>query len=328
MKTIIYSAHKFDQPYLEMATKNKHDFIFTEEFLSKETVNLAQGCQAASLFISDNATDKILESLYKVGVRYITLRSAGCDHIDLKKCHKLGIKVANIPNYSPFAIAEHAITLMLCLNRKIKLSQDLIKKGDFRLDQLIGFDMKDKTIGIMGVGRIGSAVARIAYHGFGCKILGFDIKENKALKEDIDIRYVSIDELCQNSDIISLHFPITNLTKHILHKDKFALMKDEVLIVNTSRGGVIKTEDLLDALNNNKIKAAGLDVYEFEQELFFKHHKKHVSDPLFNALEAKPNVIMTSHQSFLTDEALQNIAKTTVYNLDCWEKGEVSEYEF
>jgi D-lactate dehydrogenase len=327
MKTIVYSTHKFDKPYLEMASNNTHNLIFLKDSLNEKTIDHAKGSEAISLFTGDNANSNILESLSNVGIKYIALRSVGHDNVDLKKCRELGIKVANVPEYSPFSVAEHAMTLILCLNRKIKLSQELIKKQDFRLDRLIGFDMKGKTIGIIGTGKIGSTFAKIA-NGFGCKLLAFDIIENESLKKDLGINYVLLDELCKNSDIISLHCPLNDSTRYILNKDKFALMKTGVFIVNTSRGGVINTNDLLASIDSGKIGGAGLDVYENEKGLFFEDRTKDcINDVIFNSLNAKPNVIITGHQAFLTNEALTNIANTTIYNLDCWSKNILSKNE-
>ncbi len=325
MKTIIYSIHEFDRPYLTKASQGKHQFIFTAESLNEKTVNLAQNCEAICVFTADDVSEKVVESLHKIGVKHIALRMAGYDNVDLKKCRELGIKVANVPQYSPYAVAEHAMTLVLCLNRKIKLSQELIKKNDFRLDNLIGFDMKNKTIGIIGLGKIGTVFARIV-NGFGCKILAFDVQENMALKKEINVKYVTLDELCKNSDIISLHCPLNAATKYLLHKDKFAMMKREALIINTARGGVVNTQDLLKALENKKIAGAGLDVYEFEKGLFFENRQE-INDQLFKKLQAQKNVIITGHQAFLTDEALRNIADTTIHNLNCWEQNKISGNE-
>jgi D-lactate dehydrogenase len=327
MKTIVYSTHKFDKSYLEMASNNSHNLIFLKDSLNEKTIDYAKGSEAISLFTGDNANSNILGSLSNIGIKYIALRSVGHDNVDLKKCQELGIKVANVPEYSPFSVAEHAMTLILCLNRKIKLSQELIKKQDFRLDRLIGFDMKDKTIGIIGVGKIGATFAKIA-NGFGCKLLAFDIIENEDLKKDLGIKYVSLEELCTKSDIISLHCPLNDSTRYILNKDKFALMKTGVFIVNTSRGGVIKTNDLLASIDSGKIGGAGLDVYENEKGLFFEDHTKDIiNDGIFNSLNTKSNVIITGHQAFLTNEALTNIANTTIYNLDCWSKNKPSKNE-
>jgi D-lactate dehydrogenase len=322
MKTLVYSIHSFDQPYLEKAAFNKHQFTFTNQSLSENTANLAKGYEAICIFTADDANEKTLELLYDNSIKHIAIRAAGHDNVNLEKCHQLKIKVANAPQYSPFAIAEHAMTLILCLNRKINLSQELGKKHDFRLDNLIGFDMKGKTIGIIGTGRIGATFARIA-NGFGCKLLAFDIAQNELLKKEINIRYVSLEELCKNSDIISLHCPLNNSTKHLLNQNQFAIMKDGVFIINTSRGSIINTKDLLTALNSKKIGGAGLDVYEFEKGLFFENHQQ-INDELFNQLQANPNVIITPHQAFLTNEALKNIADTVIYNLDCWSNNRAS----
>ncbi len=201
MRATVYSSHNFDKPYLQQASRGKHELIFIEESLNKKTSQLAKDSEAVILFLQDDADAEVVELLKKFGVKYIVLRSAGYNNIDLMRCHELGIKVANAPKYSPYSIAEYAMTLVLCLNRKIKLAQSLLSKDDFSLDNLTGFEMKEKVVGIIGVGRIGSSFAKIA-HGFGCKILGFDIKENAMLKKDLNLNYVSLDELCKSSDII------------------------------------------------------------------------------------------------------------------------------
>ena len=330
MKIIIYSTHQFEKPYLKKAADSSQlncQLTFILESLNEHTVELARGSDAVSIFTSDIANAQVLKSLHKIGVKYLALRSVGHDHVDLAMCKQLGIKVANVPEYSPFSIAEHAMTLILCLNRKIKLSGEQIKRHDFRLDKLVGFDMNKKTIGIIGTGRIGAAFAKIA-NGFGCKLLAYDVRENDELKREVNINYVSLEELWRSSDIISLHCPLNESTNHLLNKDKFQLMKEGVFIVNTSRGAVINSFDLLEALESGKVGAAGLDVYEYEKNLFFTDHsEKGISDNLFLSLQARENVLITAHQAFLTDEALTNIASTTIYNLNCWEKGESSPSE-
>ena len=327
MKITIFSTHEFEKPYLLKAAQNKYQLNFVTENLNEKTVNLAQGSEAVALFTADDASATVVESLHNFGVKHIALRSVGFDHVDLKKCHELGIKVANVPEYSPFSVAEHAMTLALCLNRKIKLGQKLAANGDFRLDQLVGFDMNQKTIGIIGTGKIGATFAKIA-SGFGSELIAYDVKENDALKKEMKIRYVTLDELCAKSDIISLHCPLNSSTKHLLNREKFSLMKREAIIINTARGPVINTKDLLEALDQNRIGAAGLDVYEFEKGLFFNDHSSSgIRDETFRSLQERPNVLITGHQGFLTMEALTNIAETTIYNLDCWDRKQSSKNE-
>jgi D-lactate dehydrogenase len=327
MKIATFSSREFEKPYLSKAANDKHQITFFTDSLNEKTANLAQGNEAVCLFTADDASAKVLELLHNFGVKHIALRSVGFDHVDLKKCHELGIKVANVPEYSPFSVAEHAMTLALCLNRKIKLGQKLTANGDFRLDQLVGFDMNQKTIGIIGTGKIGATFAKIAA-GFGSELIAYDVKENETLKKELKIRYVTLDELCAKSDIISLHCPLNSSTKHLLNREKFSLMKGETIIINTARGPVINTQDLLEALDQNRIGAAGLDVYEFEKGLFFNDHSSSgISDKTFKSLQERPNVLITGHQGFLTTEALTNIAETTIYNLDCWNKNQSTKNE-
>lgn len=327
MKVLIYSILGFDKPFLERAAHGNHEFVFTEQTLNENTVNLAKGFDAISLFTSDNASETIVEKLYSYGVKYIALRSVGYDHVDLARAKSLGIKVANVPEYSPYAIAELAVALLMALNRKLVLGQTLMQIGDYRLDHLVGFDLHGKTIGIVGTGKIGAAFARIM-HGFGCKILAFDMQENKELMNEIPISYVSIEDLCANSDVISVHYLLNGTTNHLFNKTTFSQMKKEVIFINTARGGIVDTEDLLDAIENKMIGAAGLDVYEKEKPIFFQDHTDTpIKDSLFLKLRSYPNVMITGHQGFLTTEALEGIAHTTVANLNAWAYKGISENE-
>ena len=327
MKVLVYSIFGFDKPFLEKAAHGNHELVFTEQPLNESTVNLAKGFDAVSLFTSDEASEVILKKLYTFGVKYIALRSVGYDHVDLARAKSLAIKVANVPEYSPYAIAELAVALLLALNRKLVLGQMLMQNGDYRLDNLVGFDLHGKTIGIVGTGKIGAAFARIM-HGFGCKILAFDIQENKELMKEIPISYVSIEDLCSNSDVISVHYLLNATTNHLFNKTTFLQMKKGIVFINTARGGIVNSEDLLEAIENKTIAAAGLDVYEKEKPIFFQDHTKAtISDPLFLKLRSYPNVIITGHQGFLTNEALEGIAHTTIANLNAWAYNGISENE-
>lgn len=327
MKVLIYSILGFDKPFLERAAHGNHEFVFTAQTLNENTVNLAKGFDAVSLFTSDDASETIVEKLYSYGVKYIALRSVGYDHIDLARAKSLGIKVANVPEYSPYAIAELAVALLMALNRKLVLGQTLMQIGDYRLDHLVGFDLHGKTIGIVGTGKIGATFARIM-HGFGCTILAFDMQENKELMNEIPISYVSIEDLCANSDVISVHYLLNGTTNHLFNKTTFSQMKKEVIFINTARGGIVDTEDLLDAIENKMIGAAGLDVYEKEKPIFFQDHTDTpIKDSLFLKLRSYPNVMITGHQGFLTTEALEGIAHTTVANLNAWAYKGISENE-
>lgn len=318
MKTLIYSAHGFEKSFLEKASDNKHDLIFTSECLNETTASMAKGYEAIGLFSSDDASGEVLEKLHEFGVKFIALRSVGHDHVDLEKGKQLGIKIANVPSYSPYAIAEHAVALLLALNRKIMLSQELMRKNNFRLDELIGFDLHGKTVGIVGTGRIGSAFANIM-HGFGCELLASDMEENSELIRKTNIRYVSLDALCASADVISVCCPLNSSTNYLFDKNTFGKMKKGVIFINTSRGGVVNTIDLLEALDNCIIAYAGLDVYEYEKPIFFDDHSNDlIDDKLFQTLRNHPKVLMTGHQAFLTNEALMGIAETTINNLTAW----------
>ena len=320
MKVAVYSTHPFDKPYLVSAA-GKHELLFIDQELDENNTQLARSCNAVALFTSDHASAEVLEKLAQLSVKYIALRSVGYDHVDLKKAAELGLKVANVPAYSPYAVAEHAVTLLMALNRKLRLSEELIKKRDFRLDGLTGFDVHGKTVGIIGLGKIGEAFAQIM-NGFGCKLLCFDPHPDHDLGRQLNIQFISFAELCTKSDIISIHCPLNKETRHLFNSHSFSLVKKGVFLINTARGPIIDTADLITALTNGTIGAAGLDVYEFEKGLFFCDHRNdNMQDPLFNKLISMPNVLITGHQAFLTETALRNIAETTISNLDCYEMG-------
>ena len=318
MKTLFYSIHDYDKPFIEKLGLSKHELVFTEESLNENTAHLAQGFEAVSLFTGDSASSKVIDQLFSLDVKYISLRSVGYDHVDLAKAKELGIKVANVPAYSPFAIAEHSVALLMTLNRKIILAQKLMKQNDFRLNQLVGFDLNEKTIGVIGTGKIGAAFIRIM-NGFGCKILAYDIAEDDELVKKYNVKYTSLENLYSNSDVISVNCPLNESTKHMFNKTTFSQMKKGVIFINTARGGVVNTQDLLDALDQEIVAFAGLDVYEFEKPIFFYNHSgKEIKDELFEKLRSHKNVLLTGHQAFLTNEALHGIAKTTIDNLNQW----------
>jgi D-lactate dehydrogenase len=324
MKIFVYSSHRFEKTFLLKEANNEHELMFSAYSLKLNTVKLAKGCNAIIAFTSDDLSAEVLSELYLNGIRFIALRSVGYDHINLSKAKELGIKVANVPNYSPYAIAEHAVALLLAINRKLIIGQKLMENNNFSLDDLIGFDLHQKTIGIVGTGNIGSVFATIM-KGFGCKLLGCDPIENKALQLKTDITYTSIEEICQQADVISIHCPLLPATHYMFNSKLFNIMKKGMLLINTARGSIIKTRDLLVALENQTIAGAGLDVYEKEQDIFFRNHLNNIIiDPEFDELRNHKNVIITGHQAFLTIEALTEIAKTTFFNINKWEKGEAT----
>jgi D-lactate dehydrogenase len=327
MVVAIYSYKPFESLHITEAEKFKIKSKIITQRLTEDTVSLSKGCNAVSLFSNDDAEASVLEKLHAQGVKYITLRTTGFNHVDLEKAKQLGIKVANVPAYSPNAIAEHAVAMMMVLNRKIIEANDRVRKNNFLLNDLIGFNMKGKTVGIIGVGKIGSALANILY-GFGCKILGYDLIVNNELLQKGIVNYVSLSEIYENSDIISLHVPYNKSTHHIINKESISKMKNGVMLINTGRGGLINTHDVINAVYAGKIGYLGLDVYEKENGLFFEDKSNEViQDELFLELKKLPNTLITGHQAFLTKEALMEMAKITAYNLNCWNNGIRSENE-
>ena len=320
MDTIIYSTHKFEKEFLVKANADKHALKFLDIPLNIETAHLSSGMPAVSIFVNDDASEKVLEKLHDAGVKFIVLRSAGFNHVNLKKAKQLGIRIARVPAYSPFAVAEHAVALMMALNRKLLRANSRVHELNFSLDGLTGFDMNGKTAGIIGTGKIGAVVIKIL-HGFGCRILAVDQIKNEELKK-YNITYTDYETLYKNSDIITLHVPLTPETRYLVNKESIKKMKTGVMLINTSRGLLVNTKDVIDGLKNGQIGYLGLDVYEEEAGLFFEDHSEDIlQDDIISRLLSFRNVLITSHQAFLTQTALQNIADTTIYNLDCFGKG-------
>ncbi|WP_299113910.1 2-hydroxyacid dehydrogenase [uncultured Winogradskyella sp.] len=327
MKILVYSSKNFEIPYIEEANRKKHQLTFTKEVLSSKTAIKAIGYDAVSIFSADEACFITIEKLKEFGVKYITLRSAGYDNVNLRAALRSDIRVANVPEYSPNTIAEHAVALLLALNRKLIESNDRINRYNFNLDHLIGFDLNKKTVGIIGTGRIGTVMSKIM-HGFGCKLLGYDIEHNAELVKNYGMTYASLNDLCAESDIISLHVPLNTETHELINKDLIDKMKDGMILINTARGSIINTKAVIEGLKNGKISALGIDVYENEKGIFFKDHSRDIpKDNNLMILNAMPNVLITGHHAFLTDEALTNIAETTIINLDSWASGKESENE-
>ena len=326
MQVAVYSIHKFEKSYLEKYCSN-HTLRFLETRLTTETAGLAQGTKAVSIFVNDDASAPVLHKLKALGIEYLVLRSAGFNHVDLKEANRLGIRLARVPEYSPAAVAEHTVALMLVLNRKLIKAHSRIRDLNFSLDGLAGFDMSGKTVGILGTGKIGGVVARIL-HGFNCKILAFDPYPNEELKTKYNVTYTDNMTVCRNSDIITLHLPLTPESKYIINNESINGMKTGAMLINTSRGGLVDTKAVIKGLKKGKIGSFGMDVYEEEGALFFEDHSNDIlQDDVIARLMTFQNVMITSHQAFLTHEALVNIAETTGYNLDCWEKGIASPNE-
>lgn len=327
MKVAIFDSHQFEKNYLQKANNNIHEMLFLEVKLDAETAILAKGCQAASIFVNDDGSAEVLKVLQACGIRFLVLRSAGFNNVDLNAANKLSISVARVPAYSPYAVAEHTVALMLALNRKLIRAHNRVRDLNFSLDGLIGFDMHGKTVGVIGTGKIGRAVVSIL-HGFGCQILVNDLSEDNNLKEKYNITYTNCMELCRSSDIITLHVPLTPGTQYLIDRKCIASMKPGVMLINTSRGGLVDTKAVIDALKTRQIGYFGMDVYEEEEGLFFEDHSEDILlDDKIARLMTFNNVLITSHQAFLTDTALTNIAETTIYNLNCFEKGVKNENE-
>lgn len=321
MKVAVYSIHDFEREYLLKANGGKHDLLLIETRLSKASTPLANGCEAVSIFTGDNADASVLEDLHASGMKYLALRSAGFNNVDLNRATELNLKIARAPAYSPYAVAEHTVALMLALNRKLIRAHHRIMDLNFSLNGLVGFDMHGKTAGIIGAGKIGSVLARIL-HGFGCRLLIFDREENRDLIERCNAEYVDCESLCRQSDIVTLHVPLTESTRYIIDRSCIESMKPGVMLINTSRGGLVNTRAVIDALKTGHIGFFGMDVYEEEEGLFFEDHSEDIlQDDAIARLMTFRNVLITSHQAFLTDTALANIADTTIYNLDCFERG-------
>jgi len=321
MKVAIFSAHEFEKPYLDRACNKKYTLEFLPARLTLETASLANGCEAVSIFVNDDGSAPVLNALKKNGVRFLLLRSAGFNHVDVEEAHKLEIRVARVADYSPYAVAEHTVALMLAMNRKLIQAHKRVMEQDFSLDGLVGFDMHGKTVGILGTGKIGAVVAKIM-NGFGCRILAWDNVENEELKSTFDVTYTNFDMLCAHADIITLHVPLTPQTKYLINESSILKMKKNVMLINTSRGGLVDTKDIIKALKSGRVGSLGLDVYEEEAPLFFEDHSDDIlQDDMIARLMTLKNVLITSHQGFLTETALINIAETTFKSLSNFESG-------
>jgi D-lactate dehydrogenase len=322
MRVAVFDTHKFDREFFEEENRaSGHKLVFFKPRLSEETASLASGFEAICAFVNDNLSRATLQELKKCGVRLIALRVAGFNNVDLAAAKELGVAVVRVPEYSPHAVAEHAVMLILALNRKIHRAYARVRESNFSLDGLVGFDLHGKTVGIIGTGKIGKVFARIM-HGFGCRLLAFDKEMDSALVTELGLKYVESKALFCESDIISLHAPLTPSTKHIINAEAIAQMKRGVMIINTGRGSLIDTGALLQGLKSGQIGFAGLDVYEEEADIFFQDLSGEIlQDDVLARLLTFPNVIITSHQGFLTHEALKNIAQTTLGNITAFEKG-------
>lgn len=321
MKIAFFDTHEFERALFQKTNEEfHHEIVFFETRLTEQTANLASGYPCVCAFVNDRLDDKVLRYLTAGGTRLIALRSAGFNHVNLASARALGLRVVRVPEYSPHAVAEHAVALILSLNRKIYRAYNRVREGNFSLDGLVGFDLNKKTVGVIGTGRIGSVMAKIL-RGFDCRVIANDFVQNPKLVE-MGIEYVNLDQLLQMSDIISLHVPLTPQTQYLINERALTLTKPGVMLINTGRGALIDTRALIKFLKSGHIGYAGLDVYEEEEGLFFENLSEQIlQDDKLARLLTFPNVILTSHQAFLTKEALTNIAQVTLKNISEFENG-------
>ncbi|MBN1778537.1 MAG: 2-hydroxyacid dehydrogenase [Clostridiales bacterium] len=309
-KIAFFDAKPYDREWFDRQN-TKYDIRYLETRLTKDTAQLAAGCDAVVAFVNDNLDAEVIDMLYNLGIRVIAMRCAGYSNVDFKAAYGK-INVVRVPAYSPYAVAEHAVGLLLTVNRKLQRAYNRTRDFNFSITGLTGVDLHGRTAGVIGTGKIGRAFIDIC-KGLGMRVLAYDVYP----AEIAGVEYVTLDGLLTQSDVISLHCPLNEQTKHMLDKKAFAKMKKGVFIINTSRGALIDTEALLSALNAGKVRGAGLDVYEEEAELFYEDNSGNIiKDDLLALLISRPNVVLTSHQAFLTEEALGNIAETTLKNLD------------
>ncbi|MGF1698834.1 2-hydroxyacid dehydrogenase [Photobacterium makurazakiensis] len=315
MKVAVFSTKKYDQTSFEIINQRyNHTLDYYDFRLTEQTAKMAQGYDAVCAFVNDDLSRPVLELLAANNVRLIAMRCAGFDKVDLNAARELGLQVVRVPAYSPEAIAEHTLGLMLSLNRRIHRAYQRTRDANFSLEGLTGFNFHGRTVGVIGTGKIGIATIRIL-KGFGMNILAYDPYENPIAAE-LGVQYTTLDEIYQQADVITLHCPMTQENYHMLNAESFAKMRDGVMIINTSRGELLNSKDAIEALKSSKIGSLGIDVYENEKDLFFEDKSNDViKDDIFRRLSACHNVLFTGHQAFLTEEALGNIADTTLSNI-------------
>lgn len=310
-KLAMFDVKPYDRVFFDKAAAGRYELRYFESKLSAATAPLAKGSEAVCAFVNDDIDGVAIDTLHELGVKVLAMRSAGYSNVDVKAAYQK-INIVRVPAYSPYAVAEHAMGLLLSINRKLHRAYTRTRDFNFSLVGLTGIDLHGKTMGVIGTGKIGRVFIDIC-RGFGMKVIAYDPYPAK----DAGIDYVELKELLERSDVISLHCPLTEQSRHILNEEAFARMKHGVIVINTSRGALIDTSALLSALNSEKVRGAGLDVYEEEADFFFEDFSGAIiHDDVLSLLVSRPNVLLTSHQAFLTEEALQNIAETTIQNLD------------
>jgi D-lactate dehydrogenase len=327
MKVSIFSTKSYDRQFFTAANiQHQHELIFLEPRLNRQTASLATNTNAICIFVNDEVDRATLTDLANRGVELIALRCAGYNNVDVPAATALGMKIVRVPAYSPYAVAEHTVGLMLTLNRKLHRAYNRVREGNFSLEGLLGFDLHGRTIGIVGTGKIGRIVAKIMT-GFGCEVLAYDLDRHPEC-EQIGVKYVELDRLLAQSDIITLHCPLTPATDRLINAAAIAKMKPHTMLINTGRGALIDTKAIIVALKSGQIGALGLDVYERESELFFEDLSgRIIQDDIFARLMTFPNVIITGHQAFFTEDAMRSIAQITLSNITQIERGQMCEHQ-
>ena len=327
MKIAVFSHHQFEKEFINKANTNKYEISCRAEELSIENADFAQGCDVVVLFSSDKASKEVLQKFKEMGIRLVVTRSAGTDHIDLQAAETFGIQVANVPGYSPNAIAEHVIALVLALYRKLKTSFSRISNYNFSLDGQVGSEINGKVFGICGTGDIGEALAFIA-NGFGAEVLLFDEEENENLNNKSWAEYTSKEDLLKRCDIISLNLPLNEATKNFIAKQELGQMKNSAILINTGRGGLVDTEAVKNALEDTTLGGFGMDVYENEKGIFYKDlSNADEKDSLLESLIARDDVVVTAHQAFLTHTALTNMMETVFESIAAYDEDRKIEYQ-
>lgn len=327
MKVAVFSSKAYDREFLSAANENLEiplQLVFHEAQLNRNSSLLAQGCTAVCCFVNDHLDATVLQQLAALGVKFIALRCAGFNQVDVETASKLGISIARVAEYSPHAVAEHALALILMLNRQLHRAYRRVHDNDYSLNGLLGFDLVNKTVGVIGTGKIGQTFARIM-QGIGCEVIAYDVQPAPSLAA-AGVTYVALDDLWPAADIISLHCPLNKNTHHLIDTSAIEQMKTGVMLINTSRGGLIDTRAVIAGLKSKKIGYLGLDVYEEEGDLFFEDYSNSLlQDDVFARLQTFPNVVTTGHQAFFTREALATIAQVTLDNIRYFEQGDFSK---
>lgn len=326
MKLAVFSSQSYDQSSITEANKHfNHEITYFNQPLNKNTVDAAKGFDGVCVFVNDVVDSDTISNLKAQNIKFIALRCAGFNNVDLDAAKECSITVARVPAYSPYAVAEYTVGLLLAVNRKINRAWMRVRMDNFSLEGLVGRDLHGKVVGIVGTGRIGALVAKAFKLGFGCKVLASDVKKNPEI-EKMDIPYVKFEELLQESDIVCLHCPMTEDTRHLVNMETIKLFKKGATLINTSRGGLTDPKALVEAIEKGYLGALGMDVYEDEKDLFFRNLSNFiVKDKVFQVLTAFPNVLCTGHQAFFTSEALNAIANTTLQNATDFEAGKLNE---